>query len=171
MQEIFLRMNFFYFSSLGWKVQGFVWENIRKTFFWENITIVLILELESSISQNIRNFFISGDIQKASVKENIRSFLILEPKSSISWNIRNFFIFSSGLGWERHQVALNNTTASEFGFDRLDTTDYSWKWLVDSNAGKTPLASFDRSFYWCENEWVCSWWKIISEKLGWSFCS
>ena len=32
-------------------------ENIRKAFFRENIRIFLILEQESSISGNIRNFF------------------------------------------------------------------------------------------------------------------
>ena len=65
----------FFFSSLGWKVQGsisgnirkaffgenirktFFWRNIRKAFFWENPAIFLILELESFISRNMRNFF------------------------------------------------------------------------------------------------------------------
>ena len=35
-------------------------ENIRKAFFRENIRIFLILEQESSISGNIRNFFWVG---------------------------------------------------------------------------------------------------------------
>ena len=67
--------DFFHFSSLSWKVQSsisgklrkaffweniskaFFWENIGKVFFWENISIFLTLELESSISRNIRIFF------------------------------------------------------------------------------------------------------------------
>ena len=62
----FLRDDFFYFSSLGWKLQGFILgnikegffgENIRKAFFWENMRIFLILELESSIPRNKRNCF------------------------------------------------------------------------------------------------------------------
>ena len=53
----FSSVDFFYFLSLGWKMQGFTWENIGKAFFWENIRIFLILVLESSISGNIRNFF------------------------------------------------------------------------------------------------------------------
>ena len=57
---------FLLFFELGEKLQGFIWENIRKAFFWENIRIFLILELESSISWNIRSFFISGNIRKAS---------------------------------------------------------------------------------------------------------
>ena len=32
----FPRMDFFYFLSLEWKSQGFIWESIRKAFFWRN---------------------------------------------------------------------------------------------------------------------------------------
>ena len=62
----FLREDFFYFSSLGWKLQRFILgnvkeaffgENIRKAFFWENMRIFLRLELESSIPRNKRNCF------------------------------------------------------------------------------------------------------------------
>ena len=44
-----------------------------------------------------------------------------------------------------------------------DTVDWGRKWLVDFNAGETQLVSFEGSSwcYWRENEWVCSWWKII----------
>ena len=35
--------------------------------------------------------------------------------------------------------------ASEFESDLLDTVDWGKKWLVDFNAGKTQLVSFDRS--------------------------
>ena len=34
--------------------------------------------------------------------------------------------------------------ASKLESDLQDTVDWSWKWLVDFNAGKTQLASFDR---------------------------
>ena len=47
---------FCYFSSLGWKVTGSVFGNIRKALFWESIRIFLIIGLEISISGNIRNF-------------------------------------------------------------------------------------------------------------------
>ena len=40
-------------GDLGWEVKGSFSGNIRKGFFWENIRIFLILEQESSISQNI----------------------------------------------------------------------------------------------------------------------
>ena len=53
----FAGMVFFYFYFFGWKVQGSVFGNIRNAFFWENIRIFLILELNSSISGNMRNFF------------------------------------------------------------------------------------------------------------------
>ena len=33
----FLGVDFFHFSSLGWKVQGFISGKIRKAFFWEII--------------------------------------------------------------------------------------------------------------------------------------
>ena len=38
-------------------MQRFISRNIRKAFFWDNIRNFLILELKSSISWNIRNFF------------------------------------------------------------------------------------------------------------------
>ena len=39
--------------------KAFIWENIGKDFPWENI-IFLILEWESFISRNVRNFFRGG---------------------------------------------------------------------------------------------------------------
>ena len=36
--------------------------------------------------------------------------------------------------------------ASELESDLQDTVDWGEKWLVDSNAGKTQLISFDNSF-------------------------
>ena len=59
-----------------------------------------MLELESSISWNIRNFFqgrfffILGGLgweMQGSISGNIRSRFILELESSIFGNIRNFF--------------------------------------------------------------------------------
>ena len=50
-------MDFFYFLSFGWKVQDSVYENVRKVFCWESFRNVLILELENSVSGNIRDFF------------------------------------------------------------------------------------------------------------------
>ena len=95
-------MDFFYFSCLGWKVQGFIWKYIRKAFFLENIRFFFILELESYVSGNILNFF-SANIRKDSFWENIIILLILEPKISISWNIGNFFrgvfLFSFFCAW------------------------------------------------------------------------
>ena len=46
-------------GDLGLKVQGFICENIKKAFFWENIRNFLILELEGSISWN-KGIFFSG---------------------------------------------------------------------------------------------------------------
>ena len=49
---------------------------------------------------------------------------------------------------------------SKVGSDLRDTVDWCRKWLVDFNAGKTQLVSFDRSKNTgengCENGWVCS---------------
>ena len=67
----FFRGGFFliFFLGLGWEVQGSISRNIRKynknfllrkykSFFWENVRMIfLILEVESSISQNKRIFF------------------------------------------------------------------------------------------------------------------
>ena len=77
-------VHFFYFLCLGWTVQGSVFGNIRKALIWENIGIFLILELENSVSENIRNFFGGVD----------------------------FFIFWRGLGWEVGQIVLNYTTTT-----------------------------------------------------------
>ena len=57
----FLRLDFFsiffyFFCFLGLKVLGSISKNIRKAGFWENIRNFLSLELENSISWNIRNF-------------------------------------------------------------------------------------------------------------------
>ena len=61
--KYWLKCEGFYFSEYR---NAFFWENIRKAFFsqnignpfrWENISIFLILQLESSISGNIRKFF------------------------------------------------------------------------------------------------------------------
>ena len=35
--------------------------------------------------------------------------------------------------------------ASELESDIRETVDWGWKWLLDFNAGKTHLVSFDRS--------------------------
>ena len=42
--------------------------------------------------------------------------------------------------WQQLQLA------SEIEFDLRDTVDQGRKWLVDFNAGKTQLVSFDRSY-------------------------
>ena len=74
-------MDFFYYLSLGWKVQGSVFGNIKNASFWENIRIILIFRLESFISRNISNFFWGGF----------------------------FFSVFGDLGWEVPQVAPYNT--------------------------------------------------------------
>ena len=44
--------------SFSWNIRKtFFYENIRKAFFWENIRIFLMLELETSVSRNIKIFF------------------------------------------------------------------------------------------------------------------
>ena len=73
----FLGVGCFNFLGLIRKVQGFFFGNIRKASFWENIRSFLILELESSISWNTRNFF-----------------------------QRRFALFFDTLGWKVHQVSL-----------------------------------------------------------------
>ena len=51
---------------LGWIFLNFLWpwagkcsasRKYKKDFFWENIRVFLILELEGCISRNVRNFF------------------------------------------------------------------------------------------------------------------
>ena len=86
----------FFTKNIG----GLFLRKYKKAFFWANIRIFLIIESESYISWNIRNFFrgwIFLSFSSFGSKcgglpwENIRIFLILELESSISRNIRNFF--------------------------------------------------------------------------------
>ena len=51
---------YMYHLRLDWKVKSFISGNIRKAFLWENIRNFPILELQSSIFWNIRNFFFLG---------------------------------------------------------------------------------------------------------------
>ena len=55
--------------------------------------------------------------------------------------------------------------ASELESDLRNFVDWGKKWLVDFNAGKTQLVSFDRSnnngSIDVKNAWVYSWGKII----------
>ena len=53
-------MDFFYFLTLSWKMQGSISGNIRKAFFWEKIRNSLILDSEISIAWNTKNFFQDG---------------------------------------------------------------------------------------------------------------
>ena len=47
---------------------------------------------------------------------------------------------------ENNSISFNiHTLASELESDLQDTVDWGKKWLVDFNAGKTQLVSFDRS--------------------------
>ena len=46
-----------FFSEMSKHKRGIVSQNIRKAFFSEKISTFLILEPESFISQNLRNFF------------------------------------------------------------------------------------------------------------------
>ena len=55
--------------------------------------------------------------------------------------------------------------ASKLESGPRDTLDWSMKWLFYFSAGKTQLVSFD-CCYWCENEWVCYWGKIVLKMLG-----
>ena len=82
----FPKVDFFYLSSLGRKVQGSVFGNMRKAFFWESIILFLIFRLKSLFSRNIRNFlgFPFWDFSFLKI-------LIFEVKSSISRNIESFF--------------------------------------------------------------------------------
>ena len=50
--KLFLKYNKFFRVSVSW--------NIRKDFCWENIRNFLILELDSSISREYKNFFERG---------------------------------------------------------------------------------------------------------------
>ena len=63
---LFPGVDFFYFSSLDWKVPGsisrniwkaFFWENIWKAFFWWNIRISLILETRKFHLWKYKEFF------------------------------------------------------------------------------------------------------------------
>ena len=78
----FPEMDFVYFSSLGWKVQGFIWENIRNVSFWENI------RTETSFWGNIRIFLILDDLE-CSISGNIKGIFF-------AWKCFGFF----GLGCE-----------------------------------------------------------------------
>ena len=65
--------------------------------------------------------------------------------------------------------------ASELEFDPRDTVDWCKMWLVDFNAGKTELVSFQQlnnnGCIRCENGSVCSCPKIIFKMLGLTFSS
>ena len=55
-------------------------------------------------------------------------------------------ILLSNLNVIRHLICFNKLElASELESDPRDTVDWDRKWLVDFNAGKTQLVSFDRS--------------------------
>ena len=58
-----------------------------------NVRSFLSFGLESSIFQNIRNFFRESYFEEKyegiSISINIRDFLILELESSVSWNMKN----------------------------------------------------------------------------------
>ena len=45
----------------------------------------------------------------------------------------------------RDLICGNNLNRQKLEFDLRDTVDSGKKWLVDFNAGKTQLVSFDRS--------------------------
>ena len=81
-------MDFVYFSSLGWKVQGFIWENIRNVSFWKNI------RTETSFWGNIRIFLILDDLE-CSISGNIKGIFF-------GWKCFGFF----GLGCEVNKVAV-----------------------------------------------------------------
>ena len=138
----FSRGGFFYFSSLGWIVQGsisgnlrkaFIWVNTRKAMFRENV-IFLILELESSISGNIRNFlrsefffsfFWGGALTgmcEVALKYNTNSSSdetslgVTTIARSISHRYRNMEVIVSGLlprdiHWSKQGVKINNANA------------------------------------------------------------
>ena len=44
---------------------------------------------------------------------------------------------------------VTNRLVSELESDLRDTVDWGMKWLIDFNAGKTQLVSFDLSNNWC----------------------
>ena len=92
---LFSRANFLYFSSFGWKVQVFISANIKNAFFWENIRkafpenvseFVLMLELESFTSENIRSFFGFFEFGLGSVPGSPKTILLNHP-------IENFIIY------------------------------------------------------------------------------
>ena len=64
---------------------------------------------------------------------------------------------------------------SELEFDPRDTVDWCKMWLVDFNARKTELVSFQQlnnnGCIRCENGSVCSCAKIIFKMLGLIFSS
>ena len=60
-------------------------------------------------------------------------------------NTMNFFQEN----FTRQYLFLPQILASELESDLRDTVDWGKKWLVDFNAGKTQLVSFDRSKNTC----------------------
>ena len=54
-------------------------------------------------------------------------------------------ILLSTLNVSRHLICGKTRIASELEYDLRHTMDWGRKWLVDFNAGKTQLVSFDRS--------------------------
>ena len=99
-ESYFLKQKTFFRVSVSWNIKKI----FRVSVSW-SIRNSLMLEPESSISQNIRKykriksglflFFELGkflpEIQESSNVKNEINFLILKVESSISWNIRNFF--------------------------------------------------------------------------------
>ena len=65
----------------------------------------------------------------------------------------------------RHLICEQLKLASELESDLQDTVDWGRKWLVDFNAGKTQLVSFDQSNNTggidVKMGWICSQGKII----------
>ena len=96
---------------INWKtLQGFISRNIRKAFFWENIRNFLILELESSISWNIRNFFPGGFLCFFGLRLRKLHFLKCKKlfRASVSsWNVKRFFLGFRFLKCKKLQVKLS----------------------------------------------------------------
>ena len=112
-----------------WNIRRvFFWVNITAAFFWENIRnfsgIFVSWSMQKFLGLDFFNIlglgrklqgYVWGNIRKAFFWENIRILLILELESFVSRNIKNlfrsglFFVFLD-LGWEIAQETPNYTT-------------------------------------------------------------
>ena len=131
---------------MGWKVQGSVFRNIRKSFLYKEVFLFRKYvkffknRARKFLLGKYKNSFLLGEYKKSFLWENARIFLIFELVSSILGNIRNFFwicflsFFLFGMGSTlsspiRYYLSRlwKHIKSSRWPVKRLDNQIKTWK--------------------------------------------